>query len=266
MTRRLTAIQEAFPGRDRPLLVVALVVGDPFVEATRDYMDAVVAGGADAIELLVPFSDPVYHGPVMRRALRRAMSERVTWEEVDALIDDFRNGDDDTPVIVSSYTNRMFARGQKGCAQALADSGADGVMVTDLPAEEAGEFKSELEAQDLALIQTVAPTTTQKRFSRLSRQSRGLLVWTGHVGAELTTTIPEYEKRMQQLRRQTSLPLVASMNIETGEDAARIARSAHGVLVGSAVSWLVEGKGPDVDQRLEAFVADLRLHLDGVQE
>ncbi len=266
MNSRITTIEEAFPARKRPLLMVALVAGDPFVEATRDYMHAVVSGGADAVEVLVPFSDPVYHGAVLRRAQRRAMSEKVTWDDIEQLVASFREDDTDTPVVVSSYANRVFARGEERCAQGLADAGADAVMVMDLPAEEAASFRDELQQRQLPLIQMVGSTTDDDRFQKLARQARGLLVWTGHIGSDLTADLPAFETRLKQLRRQTSLPLVASMNVETGEQAARVGSAAHGVLVGSAVSWLVEGKGPDVDARLEAFVSDLRLHLDSVAE
>lgn len=265
MTSRLISLEDAFPRRTAPLLMTAVVAGDPFVEATCDYMHAVVAGGADIIEVVVPFSDPVYHGPVMRRASRRAMSEKVSWEDVETLVADFREDDDETPVVVSSYTNRILARGQSRSAQGLADAGVDGVMVTDLPAEEASPFRHEVENRQMVLLQTVAPTTTDKRFRQLAADARGLLVWTGHVGAELGIDVSQFEQRLRTLRQLTSLPIVASMSIESGEEAARVARSAHGVLVGSALSWLVEGKGPDVEARLEAFVADLRLHLDGIE-
>lgn len=265
MTDRLDEIENLARGRDRPLLMISLVVGDPFVEATRDYMDALVAGGADLIELFLPFSDPVYHGPVMRRASRRAMSEKVGWEDLTELVADFR-GEHETPIIVSSYANRVLARGESECARQLAEAGVDGVMVTDLPLEEAASFRSEVRDRQMTLIQTVAPTTTRRRFQRLVDDARGLLVWTGHSGAEPAVDEPEYVERINEFRRMSDLPIVASMNIESGPEAARIARPAHGVLVGSAVAWLIEGKGPGIEERLESFVADLRLHLDGVED
>lgn len=266
MNNRLEQLQKAFPMRSRPLLMTGLVVGDPFAEATGDYMRAVVRGGADAIELLVPFSDPVYHGPVMRRSARRAMSEKVTWEQVEKLIADFRAEDDDTAIIVSSYLNRVLARGIPECAQGLAEAGADAVMVTDLPAEEAQPLRREVEQRQLVLVQTVAPTTTERRFRRLASDAHGVMVWTGHTGAEIAVEHREFHDRVRKLRKLSSVPIVASMNVESGGEAAMVAKAAHGVLVGSALSWLIEGKGPDVDDRLEAFVDELRLHLDGTVE
>lgn len=266
MKNRLIELEGAFPARSRPILTTGLVVGDPFVEATGDYMEAVVRGGADAIELLVPFSDPIYHGPVMRRASRRAMNEKITFQQVERLISGFRDQDDETAIIVSSYYNRILSRGIHQCVEGLAEVGADAVMVSDLPAGEAAELKGEVEQRELVLVQTVAPTTPRERFRRLAGQARGVMVWTGHTGAEVAVEHREFHERVRDLRSLSSTPIVASMNVESGGEAAMVARAAHGVLVGSALSWLIEGKGPDVEERLEAFVDELRLHLDGVAE
>lgn len=266
MENRLTPLEDAFPRRTKPLLITGLVAGDPFLEATRDYMDVVVDGGADAVELIVPFSDPAYHGPVVRRACDRAMSERIGWEGVEEMIADFREEDEATPVIVSSYVNRILARGQQRCADELANAGVDAVRVTDLPAEEAGDFKEKIEQKGMSLIQTVAPSTAKKRFRRLEKEASGLLVWTGHCGTEVTMEREAFRERLKDLRQYTSLPIVASMNVESGEGAADIAEAAHGVLVESALAWLIEGMGANVEERLEVFVQDLRVHLDAVGE
>ena len=266
MNNRLTPLEDAFPRRTNPLLVTGIVAGDPFLEATREYMDVVVEAGADVIELIVPFSDPAYDGPVVRRACKRAMSEKVSWDGIEEMIADFRGGDDETPLIVSSYFNRVLARGLQRCAEGLADAGVDAVRVVDLPAEEAQEFKSELEQREMSLIQTIAPSTTKERFRRLEKEASGLLVWTGHCGAEVTMDLSKFQDRLRDLRQYTSLPIVASMNIESGEDAAEIARSAQGVLVESALAWLIEGMGSNVEERIEVFVADLRVSLDAIDE
>lgn len=266
MKNRLIAVQSAFPSRTRPLLMTGLVAGDPVLEATRSYMDVLVAQGVDIIELIVPFSDPAYHGPVLRRACRRAMSEKVGWDAVKELLTDFRRSHDEIPIVVSSYFNRILARGEQQCAQELAQAGVDGVMVVDLPNEEAGVFKREVEQRDMVLIQTVASTTTKQRFRHLEKHARGVMVWTGHCGADVTMSSPDFQQRVRDLRQYTSLPILASMNIETGEEAATVARAAHGVLASSSLAWLIEGKGPNVEERLAAFVAHLRADLDAIAE
>ncbi len=265
MTDRLDVIEEAFPQRTRPLLVTGLVAGDPFVDATGDFMHAVVDGGADVIELLVPFSDPIYHGSVMRRANERAMSERVDWRDVERLVDEFREDDDQTPIIVSSYFNRVLARGEQACVEGLADAGVDALNVVDLPTEEGGALREVLAGVNLALIQTGAPTTSPRRFRQLQTSARGLLFWTGHSGAQEAVDFEVFEQRVTTFRRHTSLPIVASMNVESGDEAIDVVGNAHGVVVGSSLAWLIEGRGPDVDERLRAFVADLRDHIDTVE-
>ena len=266
MKNRLTPLENAFPRRTTPLLLTGLVAGDPFLEATREYMDVIVDAGADAVELIIPFSDPAYHGPVLRRACDRAMSEKVSWEAVEEMIADFRRDDGNTPVIVSTYYNRVLARGTTDCAQGLAESGVDAVRVTDLPAEEAGEFKEEVEGREMALIQSIAPSTTKERFRRLAKEASGLMIWSGHCGAEVTMPPAEFRDRLRDLRQYTPLPIVASMNVESGEDAASVAGACHGVLVQSAIAWLIEGLGANVEERLGAFVADLRVNLDNIAE
>ncbi len=262
MKNRLTALEHAFPRRKRPLLMTGLVVGDPFLEATADFMRAVVAGGADVLKLIVPFSAPAYHGPVLRRACRRAMSEEITWDDVEVLIREFRQWDEETPVVVSSYFNRILAREPSRCIEGLAEVGTDAVVVTDLPAEEAGPLRRDVEEQEMALLQTVAPATTTRRFRRLASRARGLLMWTGHSGAEVDIDIDEFRHRLTELRQYSELPIVASMNVGSGPEAASVAKSVHGVEVSSSLAWLIEGKGPGVEERLEKFVAELREDLD----
>ena len=261
-TNRLDAFREAFPRRTQPLLMTALVVGDPFLGATEDYLYAVVEGGADVVELVMPFSDPAFHGPAMRRACARAMKEAVRWEDLFELVSRFREEEDQVPMVVSSYYNRILACGEEQCADRMAEAGVDGVMVMDLPFEEAQGFREILEERGLSLIQHLAASTGEERFRKLVRQARGMLVWTGHTGMEVSLTGEEFHRRMKEMRKYTLVPLVASMDVGSSEEASEVVRSAHGVLVGSSLAWLIEGKGPGVEERLRAFVAELRVSLD----
>lgn len=259
MSHRFDPLRDAFPRRQEPLLIAALVVGDPHVGATREYMDALVEGGADVIELVLPFSDPTFHGPVMRRACLRALHEDVQWESIAEIVEDFRRGEEQVPVIVTSYFNRVLVLGEERCAELLAGAGVDGLLVMDLPAKESASLREILAARGVDLIQTVAATTSEKRFREIARDARGVLLWTGHSGTEAFDA--DHSEEIRRLRGFSRIPLVASMGVETGEDAARVAQCAQGVLVGSALAWLIEG-GADVSDRLRAFVADLRIHLD----
>jgi tryptophan synthase alpha chain len=260
MTDRFAPLRDAFPHRRRPLLMTALVAGDPHLGATREFMNALIEGGADVLELVLPFSDPTFHGPVMRRACERALREHVGWEGIAEIVADFRREETEIPIVLTSYYNRVLHIGVQECVDRLAEAGVDGLLVMDLPAEDADEVKAMLEARQMSLIQVVAPTTEEKRFRRIARDARGVLVWTGHCGSDIAE--PDLaSERIQHLRKLSPIPLVASMSVESGEDAARVAESAHGVLVGSSLAWLIEG-GADVTDRLRAFVAELRIHLD----
>ena len=266
MTNRLTPLESAYPRRTRPLLAVGLVVGDPFLEATGRYLDALVDGGTDVIELIMPFSDPLFHGPVLRRACERAMSEKVSWDDIEGLIANFRRSNDETPLMVTSYFNRVLARGEGECTAGLAAAGADGLMVIDLPREEAKSLELNAEQQELSLIQAVAPTTRLARFHEVIKGARGFLLWTGHSGVEAAMEPAVFQQQLREFRKHTTLPLVVSHNVESGEEAAQIVRAAHGVLVSSAVAWLIEGGGPQVEQHLERFVSDLRTSVDAAGE
>lgn len=262
MTRRLKSIEDLHKEGTRRLLMAALVVGDPFVGATRSYMDAVVEGGADIIELVLPFSDPTYHGPVMRRVSARTMSENVRWEDLAEMVADFRTQVDDVPVVVTSYYNRVLARGEVACAQLLGQAGVDALMVVDLPIEEAGPLEQALEEQGLALLRSLAPSTPLSRFEKLAQGARGFFIWTGHSGTDVAIDLVRFSELMVQFNAASPLPIIASMGVESGEEALEIARFCQGVLVGSALAWLIEGRGAQVEERLRAFVADLRIHLD----
>lgn len=259
MRRRLESIEGSL---GRRLLMAALVVGDPFVGATGSYMDAVVEGGADIVELVLPFSDPSYHGPVMRRACARAMSEPVRWEDIEEIVTDFRGREQEVPVVVTSYYNRVLAKGEGACAELLGRCGADALMVVDLPMEEAQVLERALEEQGLALVRSLSPSTAMARFLELARGARGFMIWTGHSGTEVAIDQERFAEVMGAFNARTSIPIIASMGVESGEEALEVARHCQGVLVGSSLSWLIEGRGAQVEERLRAFVADLRIHLD----
>lgn len=261
---RLVSLREAFPRRQRPLLMTALVAGDPFLGATADYLRACVEGGADMIELLLPFSDPTFHGPVMRRACAHAMNEEVTIEDLAGLIAEFRQEPDgeDIPLVVSTYANRVLPRDFRAVVRSLAAAGADALMIIDLPFEASASVRTILEGEGLYLIQQLSQTTSLKRLREIVKEAKGFFVWTGHAGSEVSVSDEVFRAQMKEIRTNSLIPVVASMDISSSEDAVMIANNAHGVLVGSALAWLIEGKGPGVEERLRAFVADLRVSLD----
>jgi tryptophan synthase alpha chain len=261
MTERIARARRRASEHSQPLMMTALVAGDPYLEATLEYMRSLADAGADFIELIFPFSDPTYHGAVIRRAAARAIREEVTWEEIVELGKKFRKTHQ-TPVLFSTYYNRVLAKGIDPFVDALAEGGFDGAMITDLPWEEGEHLRAALGARDLTLPTAVAPTTTRERFRQITSGSEGFLIWTGHAGGEPTISAEQFGERMHQIRQMSELPILASMKIATGEDARAVSRLCDGVLVGSALVWLIEGRGPDIAESLGDFVAELRAALD----
>lgn len=257
MNSRVQELESNFRATGRSLLMCALVAGDPHVGATLKYMRILADAGVDIIELVVPFSDPTYHGPVIQRACARAIHEDVNWAEIGELVAEFRE-EYETPLVVSSYYNRFLARGLEACAQDMSEAGVDGVLITDLAWDESAEAENAFAAEGIALIRAVAPSTPIGRFRKIVKDARGFVVWTGHLGGDVTVAHDEFVRTMDQLRENTSLPIIVSMKVSTGDDATTIGLHADGVLVRTALVWLIEGRGPDLSDRIRRFIEELR--------
>lgn len=263
MSERLLNLLDDSRHAARPLLACAVVVGDPYLEATVEHMSVLAERGVDIIELIFPFSDPAYHGTVIQRACQRALREGVSAEDLASQCEAFRESFD-TPVIVSSYLNRLLAAGLEEVAALFAGAGVDGVLVTDLPWEEAAEVREIFERHGLLYVPSIAPTTTRQRAAAIASEcAGGLAVWTGHVGGDLADEDAVLARLDHLQVGIEELSIIASMKISTPEDAARASAHSHGILVGSALIWLIEGRGADLAERLGAFVQSLRSALDG---
>ena len=260
---RVSKLLEAHREDGRRILMTALVAGDPHVDATVDYLETIAGSGADVIELIVPFSDPAYHGPVIQRACERALREDLSWADVADIVERFRQ-EWETPLVVSSYYNRILAYGLERFSEFADRTGFDAVMVADLPWEESQPLREAIEPKGVPLVPTVAPTTSENRIAMMAEASSSFFVWTGHSGSEVTLSREEFQSSMKRYRSIADPPIVASMKVSTGEEAASVVQFSDGVLVGSALVWLVEGRDSDLSERLAAFVGELRASLDSV--
>lgn len=261
MTKRLTRVLDQAKATQRPIFMAALVAADPYLDATLDYMKALADEGADLIELILPFSDPTYHGAVIQRASARAIREEVSWKEVVELGQRFRETHQ-TPVLLSSYYNRVLSRGVAPFIEALRDADFDGAMVTDLPFDESETLRAKLAKNSLVLPPFIAPTTSLERFRRIAQGSNSFLIWTGHTGGDPTISAEQFEVRMRALKAESSRPILGSMKVADAESAQMVARHCDGILVGSAMVWLVEGRGSQTAETLAKFVRDLRAGID----
>ncbi|WP_342315239.1 tryptophan synthase subunit alpha [Lysobacter sp. FW306-1B-D06B] len=259
--RRFTQLRSA----RRKALIPFLTAGDPSLEATVPVMHALVEAGADVIELGVPFSDPMADGPTIQRSSERALSRGAGLAFVFEAVRQFRERDADTPVVLMGYLNPVEIRGAERFARDAVEAGVDGVLLVDLPPEEAAEFRSAFDAQRLALILLASPTTTDERLERLCADAQGYLYYVsfaGVTGADRLDTGAASE-RLHAIRQRSRVPVVAGFGIKDAESAAAMAREAEGVVVGSAlVAALAEAGDPAIQARM--FLAPLRAALDAV--
>ena len=263
---RLAATFAALRARRERALIPYFTTGDPSIADTRRLVVEAARRGADIVELGVPFSDPLADGPVIQRAAQRALAAGVSVPRVLELVHELRS-DVDVPLVLLTYYNPILAFGLPAFAQAAAKAGVDGVIVADLPPEEAGPFAAEAETAGVDLVHLVAPTSTPERMRLIAARSRGFIYFvslTGVTGVR-TSLPPDLERQLRILRSVTVNPICVGFGISTPEHAAAVGRLADGVIVGSAVVALVEkhtGR-PEMVEEVGRFVEALKAPLRG---
>jgi tryptophan synthase alpha chain len=253
-------------GEGRAALVAYLTAGDPSPDRTADLALALERGGADVIELGVPFSDPIADGPVIQRASERALKAGTRLERVLEIAGEIR-ARSDVPVILFSYLNPLLRYGFEKLAGEAVRRGVDGVLLTDLSVEEAGEPVEALRKAGLATVFLAAPTSTRERLSKVAGFTTGFVYVVSRAGVtgEQASVASGVRSLVEQLRAYTSLPVAVGFGVSTAEHAREIAAYADGVVVGSAVMRLVEqhASAPDLEARLEEYMRSLRNGMDG---
>ena len=251
----------------RKALIPFITAGDPSLEATVPVMHALVEAGADVIELGVPFSDPMADGPTIQRSSERALARGAGSRYVLQAVAEFRQRDTQTPVVLMGYLNPVEIHGYAAFAQAAVQAGVDGVLLVDLPPEEAGEAKQAFDAAGLALVLLASPTTSDARAQTLLSLARGYLYYVsfaGVTGASERLDSQAASARLLALRAGATVPVVAGFGIKDAASAAAMAVQADGVVVGSAlVAALADAASPEqAAQQAHAFLAPLRQALD----
>ena len=252
----------------RKALIPFVTAGDPSLEATVPVMHALVDAGADVIELGVAFSDPMADGPVIQRSSERALARGAGTGYVFECVRRFRERDGDTPVVLMGYLNPVEIRGASRFAAEAVAAGVDGVLLVDLPPEEADEYRAAFATQGLALISLASPTTPEARLQRLATQADGYLYYVsfaGVTGAD-RLDIGDAGQRLQHLRRMAAIPVYAGFGIRDAQSAAAMAINADGVVVGSALVSVLEGSADEAAAAARAgdFLRPLRAALDGL--
>ncbi len=244
--------------RGRKLLIPYLMGGmtDDWVQS----LAAVVAAGADAVELGFPFSDPMIDGPVIQEAGLRALARDVVPEQV---LDDVARADDlAVPIAVMTYYNLVFRAGHRRMARSMAASGVSGAIVPDLPVEEIDPWAAEADAAGVDTVLLVAPSSPPDRVERICARARGFVYAVARMGVtgERGEVGDDVEKVVGRIRQCTDLPVCVGIGVSTPAQAAEVCATADGVIVGSAlVRRLLEGEGPD---GAAAFVGALRAAID----
>lgn len=239
------------------LLVPYLMGG--LTEDWSDALQAVVAAGADAVEVGIPFSDPMMDGPVIQEASVRALDRGTTPHQV---LDEIAATGVGVPVAVMTYYNIVFRAGHRRMARSLRDAGVGGAIVPDLPLEEAGPWAAEADEAGVATVLLVAPSTPDDRAARICERSRGFVYAVARMGVtgERPTLGAGAVSVVERVRQRTDLPVCVGVGVSTPAQAAAVCEVADGVVVGSAlVRRLLEGGGPDAAGE---FVASLRTALD----
>jgi len=234
---RIDARFAALKAEGRAAFVPYVMAGDPDAATALAILKGLPSAGADLIEVGFPFSDPMAEGPPIQRAAQRALAKGMTLRATLETIAAFREGDQATPIILMGYTNPLVTWGYEAFARDAAAAGVDGLIIVDLPPEEADELADALDANGVSLIRLATPTTDDKRLPVVVRRTSGFVYYvsvagvTGVKEADAQAVAPNVER----VRKASGLPVAVGFGIKTPERASAIAQVADAVVVGSAL-------------------------------
>jgi tryptophan synthase alpha chain len=246
----------------KPGLVVYLTAGDPSLEATREIAVAAIDAGADVIELGVPFSDPLADGPVIQRAMERALAHGTRLKDVLVLAREIRAARPAAGLVIFSYLNPILRYGLKKFADDAKAAGADGVLATDMIVEEAAEYLAEMDRADLAPIFLAAPTSPDARLEAIASHSKGFVYAISRTGITGTqaAVATDAAALVGRIRRWSKLPVAVGFGISNAEHVAQVAEFADAAVIGSAIVELIERATPETaPDSVARFIKGLRL-------
>jgi tryptophan synthase alpha chain len=261
-------IEETFAALKRQgkkALVPFITAGDPDLETTELMLHTLVENGADVIELGIPFSDPMADGPTIQASSQRALEAGTNLAGILEMVGRVRQHTN-TPIVLMGYYNPVFRYGPERFSVDAARVGIDGLLLVDLPPEEAGEIHGLLQREGVALITLLAPTTPEGRQKKLAAAGEGYLYYVSMTGVTGTQHVDPaaIAAAVANLRSQSSVPVAVGFGITTPADAEAIAGFADGVVVGSALVKIIaeHGSAPDLQERVAEFVRALRAGVD----
>ncbi|HCU88484.1 MAG TPA: tryptophan synthase subunit alpha [Gammaproteobacteria bacterium] len=270
MSNRLKRCFSDMAKSSRCALITYVTAGDPEPDATLSIMRSLAASGADVIELGMPFSDPMADGPIIQRASERALKSGTTLISVLDTVQKFREEDLTIPVVLMGYLNPIEAMGYANFVEKAAAVGVDGVLIVDVPPEEADEINTQLVTGGLDQIFLVAPNSSLERIENVCKFASGFVYYVSVKGVTGGKSVDAEEvgAHIQQFRQRLSLPIGVGFGIKSPESAGAIAGAGDAVIVGSAIVEIIEEHRLDLavmQQRIESFVTQLRLALDSAR-
>ena len=246
-------------------LIPYIMAGDPSPALTVDLMHTLVEGGADVIELGVPFSDPMADGPVIQKAAERAIANGVGLKQTLVMVAEFRKTNQTTPIVLMGYANPIESLGQAEFVAAAKAAGADGVLVVDYPPEESADFAARLRAVDMDPIYLLAPTSTEERIAAVAKVASGYLYYVSLKGVTGAghLDLHEVSQRIPQIRAKTGLPVGVGFGIRDASTAERLAGMADAVVVGSRlIDAMTDAPQGEAKAALLAVMKDIRAGVD----
>ena len=264
---RITAIFEKLRLARRAALIPFVTAGDPSPRQTVPVMHALVKGGADVIELGMPFSDPMADGPVIQRSSERALRHGVGVREVLASVAEFRRDDAATPVVLMGYANPIERMGLVAFVAAARAAGVDGVLIVDYPPEESADWLAALEGSGIDPIFLLSPTSSDARIELVSRVACGYIYYVslkGVTGAANIDTL-DVEAMIARIRARTGIPVGVGFGIRDGATARRVARIADAVVIGSRIVQEMIDAPDCAPARAEAVTREFRTAMDAAE-
>lgn len=266
MTRIQTQLA-ALKQQSRSALIPYITAGDPAPQATVPMMHALVEAGADIIELGVPFSDPMADGPTIQLACERALAHNTSLRDVLAMVQEFRQQDDQTPVVLMGYLNPVEAMGYDTFVAEAVAAGVDGVLMVDLPPEEASDVDAMFKQAGLDMIYLIAPTTTDERIEAIGKAGSGYVYYVSLKGVtgSKALDVEDVARNLDRIRQHVSIPVGVGFGIQDGQTAAAVADVADGVIVGSAIVNRIAANADDPAEArrlVTELVADMRTAMD----
>lgn len=248
--------------------IAYLTAGDPDLDKTEALIEALASSGVDILEIGVPFSDPTADGPAIQAAAQRALQAGVTLEAILERIARLRRKIQ-IPIILFGYYNPIFSYGNEPFAKKAKKAGVDGILIVDLPPEEAMELRQYTDPAGIDFISLIAPTTDDERIRSIVREASGFLYYisvTGVTGTALPI-LKDIKRDVQKIRKTTALSIAVGFGISTPEQAKAIAPLADGIVIGSAVVRLIEthGRKKDLIPVVSAYAAGIKKALRAVR-